>query len=484
MHRIHRTVVLSVVGVLAALSVPAAAVSALDRRASTARLQVPAADWTTYHHDKLRTGDGAIAGKYTALHPKFTWNLPTSLPSQHNDLMYASPLVVGHVAFVTTLENRVYAVSTATGRTVWSAKLGTPYIQPSGVCGDIGPTMGIVSTPVIDEGRGELYVVAVIGTGRGAMVPVHRIFGLSIANGRVELNRVVDPPGQQVIYLLQRASLAIAKGRVVFGFGGNGGDCGTYHGWVVSVPETGATPIDRYEVAAGAGQGRGAVWMGGAAPSVDNAGNVYVADGNGNATSSSDAFDFSDAVLKLTPTMHLEDWFAPTSWYSDNGADLDLGSGAPQLLGGGLLLQVGKTHTGYVLSQSNLGHIDPAVHTFAICPGADNNAQGGDTIAGAYVVVPCAGGLNAVKVSATAPYGTVEWTSPASNGAPVFAAGLVWTISGSSGGSTLYGLNPATGAVTVQYDFGAEANHFPTPAVGANMVLVASTTQLIAFPPG
>ena len=35
---------------------------------------------------------------------------------------------------------------------------------------------------------------------------------------------------------------AEAGGRVVFGFGGNDGDCATYRGRIVSVPETGGAP--------------------------------------------------------------------------------------------------------------------------------------------------------------------------------------------------------------------------------------------------
>jgi outer membrane protein assembly factor BamB len=443
---------------------------------------VPASDWITYHHDELRTGNGAIQGSFKSLKDKLNWHLPTSTRSTRNDQIYASPLIVGNVAFVTTLENRVYAVSTVTGKTLWSRQVGAPYTPSGGVCGDIGPTVGIVSTPVIDKGRRELFVVADVGTGPGAASPAHRIFGLSLTTGRLMLVRGVDPPGQQVIYLLQRASLAISKGHVIFGFGGNYGDCGTYHGWVVSVPETGVGPTYRYEIARNPGQGKGAVWMGGAAPTVDSAGNVYVAVGNGDATSKSDAYDVSDAVLKLTPSMHLVDWFAPSTWYLDNAGDRDLGSGAPQLLPNGLLLQVGKTQTGYVLNPAHLGHIDPAVHTFPVCSGL-GVAFGGDALVGTLVVVPCAQGLDAVRVSTKSPWGTEVWSQPAVGSPPVYAAGTVWAIAESQGGSTLYGLNPATGAIRLHFAFGPEQNHFATPAVGDNMVFVAATTQLLAFAP-
>jgi outer membrane protein assembly factor BamB len=457
-------------------------VAALAGTQASPRATVPAADWTTYHHDRFRTGDGSITGSFTSLHPRFVWHLPTPLPAERNDAMYASPLIDGDVAIVTTLQNRVFAVSTVTGKTLWARTLGAPYAQPGGACGDIGPTIGIVSTPIIDEGRNELFVVGAIGTGPGGHAQSHRLFGLSMTTGKVLYERSVDPPGQQLLFLLQRPALAITKGRVIVGFGGNDGDCGNYHGWVESIAESGTSRIDRYEVAAGSGQGKGAVWMGGAAPTIDKAGNVYVADGNGNATSSHDAYDHSDAVLKLTPSMQLLDWFAPTTWYSDNASDLDLGSGAPQLLGDGLILQVGKTETGYLLNPLHLGHIDGSVRTFSVCAGL-GKSNGADALVGNLVVVPCDGGLDAVHVSTTAPYGTTKWTS-VSAGSPVYAAGLVWAISGSTGGSTLYALNPSNGNAKLRYNFGAVLNHFATPSVGDNMVFVAAATTLLAFPPG
>jgi polyvinyl alcohol dehydrogenase (cytochrome) len=472
----------------ATVLVPTAAVAAHAtppaRRAEAPRV-VPASDWPTYHHDQGRTADGLIHGTFTSLHPSVTWHLPMQTASQRADQIYASPLVVGSTAFVTTLENRVYAISLATGRVGWSRTLGAAYTPPAGVCGDIRPTVGVVGTPVIDEGRHELYVVADVGTGAGGRSPLHRLFGLSTSTGTVLLDRVVDPPHQQNVYLLERVSLALTKGRVVFGMGGNDGDCGTYHGWVLSVPEYGAGAIDRYEVANQPGDGKGAVWMGGGAPVVDRSGNVYVSDGNGDNTAPTDPFDDSDAVLKLTPTMHLLDYFAPTTWYSDNASDLDLGSGQPELLPNGDVVQVGKTHLAYVLPSSNLGHVNAAVATFPICVGMGAD-HGGDAMVGGTVVFACGGGLDAAHYSATPPYGTELWSQPIASGPPVYAAGLVWSIQGShgpTGTSTLYALSPASGAVVLHDAFGAEQNHFPTPAVGDNRIVVASTTAVLAFSP-
>lgn len=67
--------------------------------------------------------------------------------------------------------------------------------------------------------------------------------------------------------------------------------------------------------------------MGGAAPTVDASGNIWVTTGNGSVTSTNHAYDDSDAVLELSPSLSLEQSFAPTSWASDNARDLDLSTG-------------------------------------------------------------------------------------------------------------------------------------------------------------
>jgi hypothetical protein len=45
----------------------------------------------------------------------------------------------------------------------------------------------------------------------------------------------------------------------------------------------------------------------------------------------------------------------------------------------------------------------------------------------------------------------------------------------------LYGLNPANGQVRQQANVGTPVNHFPTPSVGDDLLLVASNNQVIAF---
>jgi hypothetical protein len=208
----------------------------------------------------------------------------------------------------------------------------------------------------------------------------------------------VDPPGADTAAILQRSSLTLDQGNVVFGYGGNIGDCSTYHGWVASVPETGG-PMATFEVDSGAGERQGAVWMGGAAPIVDASGNIWVATGNGSVTSTS-PYDSSDSVLELSPSLTLKQYFAPTNWSSDNAADRDLGSSSPALLPNGSVVQAGKSQTAFLLSQSSLGGIGGQEGEIPTCGGQD--VDGGNAVSGDAVYMPCQGGVVAVHASARA----------------------------------------------------------------------------------
>ncbi len=446
--------------VVAALVLPGARASAVGHPAVAA-----ASDWTTFDHDPLRTGVDSSGNSFSPAAP--AWTSPT-----FDGHLYGQPLVYAGRVFAATENDTVYALAADTGSVLWSSHLGTP-LDPSTVpflCGNIHPTVGITSTPVIDAARGELFVVAAEAIPGGAQ---HHLIGLDVYTGAMLLDKVVDPVGANQAFLLQRASLALTAGRVVIGFGGNAGDCPPYHGWVVSAPEDGSAP-SAYEVASAPGDSQGAVWMGGAAPSVDAQGNVWVATGNSAFHGSSDPYDSSDSVLKLSPTMVLLDSFAPTLWYQDNGIDADLGSTAPALLPNGLVFQVGKSTTAYVLNQSPLGGVGSGVASSAgFCSG---DPDGGAADLNGTLFVPCSNGIHAVTVTASPP--SALWTtSSGAHSSPIVAGGLVWSI----GGGTLYALNAATGAAVQQFAIGASASSFPSPAAADGLVLAPSSDQIHAF---
>jgi outer membrane protein assembly factor BamB len=94
------------------------------------------------------------------------------------------------------------------------------------------------------------------------------------------------------------------------------------------------------------------------------------------------------------------------------------------------------------------------------------------------VYLPCLSGIIAVKVTSSPPALHLLWSSGTGGGPPIVAGGLVWTI-GQNG--RLYGLDPATGKIRQQAAIGAPANHFPTPGIGADLMLAASARNVIAF---
>ena len=354
-----------------------------------------------------------------------------------------------------------------TGAVLWSTNVDRRYPSSDLPCGDIGPQVGITGTPVIDVGRGEIFAVAdelIDGA------PAHMLVGVNMYSGAQELNQDVDPPGSSPAHLLQRTDLNLDDGNVIFGFGGNDGDCEPYHGWIISVPEGGG-PASQYDTTGSTPNGtQGAVWQGGAAPEVDAAGNIWAATGNG---SSADPYDGSDSVFELSPQLALKQLFAPSDWSEDNSNDRDLGSGAPALLSNGTAFQAGKSQTGYLLSQAALGGIGGQLTSIPLCQSAD--VDGGNAVLGSIVYIPCEGGVEAVQ---TSPGPSVLWQAGDDIGAPpIDAGGLLWVVHGSD----LDALDPTTGATVQTLDVGGEANDFPTPSVGDGLLLAPSTDQVFAF---
>lgn len=441
-----------------------AATSAAPTTSTTTTSAVPESDWTVYHGDA--TGNGVAPG-VTAVHVSSrAWTSP-ALDGQ----LYGEPLVDGGRVFVATENDSVYALSATTGAVIWSSHLATPVPSNDLPCGDISPSVGVTGTPVIDPSRSEIFAVA--DELRGGM-PAHVLVGLDVATGKVELDQDVDPAGASPAALLQRTGLTLDAGRVVFGMGGNYGDCASYRGRVIAVPEAGGTPAV-FTVDGAAGQNQGAVWMGGAAPVVDAAGNVWVSTGNGSVHSASQPYDNSDSVLELSPSMTLEQYFAPSSWPANNSRDLDM-SIAPALLSDGQVVLAGKSRIVYLLNGSSLGGIGKQEATLG--DACNQDIDGGVAVTGATVYLPCFSGPIALTVSASPPTLHLLWSASVGGGPPVVAAGLVWTI-GQNG--VLYGLRPATGTVQEQAEVGVPANHFPTPAVGDGDFLVPTSDRVVAF---
>jgi outer membrane protein assembly factor BamB len=448
--------------------VVAAAMSMLigvDGRVVAPRAAPASTNWTTYHGNTLESGIAPTALKLS--HPTPAWTSPSL-----DGALYGEPLIDNNVVVVATENDTVYALHASDGTIAWSTSVGTPVAASSLPCGDITPTVGVTSTPVIDTSRSEVFVVA--DEQAGGQVS-HHLVGLDLGSGSVLLDQVVDPSGSIPTAQLQRAALTVDQGSVLIGFGGNFGDCSTYHGWVVSVPEDGGQ-AKSWEVDATAVNDRGALWMGGAGPVVDRNGNIWVATGNGSNTTGASP-DGSDSVVELSSSLQVLQSFTPSTWQTDNASDADLGSAPPSIMGNGFVFQAGKSQRAYLLDASNLGGVGGQVAQLSSFCGSV--VDGGTAFTSSVVYVPCGAGVEAVRITTSKRTMRVLWTSSTgASGPPIVAGGKVWTMSHAG---TLYGLKPSNGKPVVQLTVGAPKNHFPTPAVGAGLLVAASSNTVVAF---
>lgn len=416
-----------------------------------------AGGWLTFHGDNARSGVDHSGVQLSNLHR--SWMSPR-LDGQ----IYAEPLVWRNVVIVATENDTVYALDAATGRPVWSQHLATPVPLAQLPCGNIDPE-GITATPAIDPSDGRLFVVEETLSGNTV---TDRLAALDAATGHVVFQESDVPSGMQATDQQERSALLVANGRVYAAYGGLFGDCGTYHGWVVTAPTSGPGPLGAYQVPT---DNQGAIWAPGG-PVLDHSGDVVVATGNGASTS---AYDYGNSVIKLSSTLAVTDHFAPTDWAADNAQDRDLGSTSPQLLSSNLIFQIGKSKEGYVLDANRLGGIGGQLYHAPVC----FVVGGADAGSGPDVYVPCTdGGLKDVRVTSTTSGAafTIAWTAPVT-GSPIVAGGYLWVMDGTS----LYGLSPASGQVAQRLSLGATPNHFATPSVGDGLLVAATGNTVEAF---
>ena len=151
-------------------------------------------------------------------------------------------------------------------------------------------------------------------------------------------------------------------------------------------------------------------------------------------------------------------------------------STAPALLSDGQVVAAGKARIVYLLDGTTLGGI--GAQEASLPDACASDIDGGVAVVGTTVYLPCLSGPVAVQASASPAGVHLLWSASVGGGPPILAAGLVWTI-GQNG--VLYGLDPATGAVREQATIGAPANHFPTPSVGAGLLLAPAANRIVAF---
>jgi outer membrane protein assembly factor BamB len=415
----------------------------------------PAAAWPQFNRDAAR--GGVAVGLRTAGPLSIRWR------AHLDGAVYGQPLLIGGLVVAATENDTVYALNSSTGKTVWSQHVGTPVPQSSlHGCGDIFP-LGITGTPVYDQGNGLVYALAETSGYR------HVLFGLSVSNGAVQVERYIPTPDGQQAWDQQRPALALANGRVYVTFGGLVGDCGPYIGSVVGVPVSGSGALVSFRTPT---TREGAIWAT-AGPVTGSDGDLYTSTGNGAATGG--RYDGSDSVNRLSPALRRLSFFAPSTWADDNAHDLDLGSTQPALAAGNSLFIMGKRGVGYLLNATDLGGIGGQRMQAAIC-----TAFGAAAVSGSTVYEPCtSNGPAAISISAAARTIRVLWRGPGGgDGSPVVGGGAVWVTDVSSG--TLYELSQATGQVRHQISIGAGLPHFSSLSLGNGTAFVSTLDGVTA----
>lgn len=410
-----------------------------------------ATDWTTYHRDNTRAG-------YVASTPD-PQRLTRSWTAKLDGAVYGEPLVIGTYVIVVTEGDSLYSLDSKTGKVQWRTNVGTPVPLSSLPCGNIDP-LGITGTPVYDVATGLVFAVAEVSG------PRHLLVGVDALTGKVRVRRSVDPQGMDIAPHQQRAALALSQNKVYVAFGGLTGDCGNYHGWVVASQTDGNGSLLSYQVPT---TREGGIWAA-SGPAIDKAGKVYVAVGNGETTAGQ--WDHSDSILRLSPTLQLEDGFAPTNWGQENAADADLGSMGPLLLPNNLVFADGKSGLGYLLRANALGGVGGQARVAAICV-----SFGGAATIGSQVFVPCTDGVRQVSVGADASF-TMGWHAPNQiTGSPIAGGHTVYSLD--TGGGTLYALNAANGTTRASVNVDT-TSRFATPTLVGNQLFVGTMTGVTA----
>jgi PQQ-like domain/FG-GAP-like repeat len=430
-----------------------------------------AADWPTFHGDNTRQGNDTSDPGLAS--PTARWT------SQLDGKVYGQPVVVGAQVLVATENNTVYSLSAANGSVQWQRHLGPPRTS-NFPCGNINP-LGITGTPVIDKGA--VFVAAEIQSAPRSFT--FNLASINLSNGQLFWMANLTPGDTRFDANVeqQRGALMVAAGRVFVPLGGMDGDCGNYHGYVLSHAETYSTSVGWWASTEVDPTNReGGAWAAGGM-SQDAAGNVYVSTGNSNHTTPGDQYDYSDGVIKLNPNSITPgvplDFFAPTIWATDNAGDVDLGSTTPLQLPNNRVFIVGKSGIGYLLNAANLGHVNGQIATHRVCNATNSAVFGSLAYANGVVYVSCSDGLTAVTITNNSTDFISSWHngSNVADHPPTVAGGLIWAVA--RGGATLLGFN-TSGQMVQSFPIGS-SSHFTTPTAANGQLYVAADTVVRAF---
>ena len=282
--------------------------------------------------------------------------------------VYAQPLFVPgvtiagvkhNVVFVATEHASVFAFDAdAAGAPLWVKSFLGPGITTVQTASNplipVHPEVGITATPVIDAATGTIYALAqTVENG----VARNKLHALDITSGTEKPGSpaVLSAPSFDDKQEFERCALLLANGNVYIAFASYG-DIEPYHGFMFAINASTMAQVAVWNVTPSGAEG--GIWMGAAGPAADANGNIFVAVGNGDWDG---VTNFGQSVVKLDPTLHVMDFFAPFNANQLNIGDHDLGAGGVLLVPDQTgtfpheAVVCGKNEPIYVLNRDNLG---------------------------------------------------------------------------------------------------------------------------------
>ncbi len=298
-----------------------------------------------------------------------------------------------NVVYIATMNNSIYAfdANNPSAQPLWHVNLGQAVSSPTanGCPYNVGPLLGILSTPVIDPATHTLYAVAATPTGVSSSKPngtgyFQYLHAIDITTGHenpgspVQIQATVQGNGYDAqngtVFLsptgkvFQRTALLLANGTVYAGFGSCGSDADPWHGWVVGYSTSNLTRTAVFNSTPNSGQG--GIWQSGRGLASDATGDVYFNTGNatayntndanfpvttGNSTTDAQKNDYPMRFVQLNATGQFLSSYPPASYATLNTQDLDFSSSGPLVIPGtNLLVTGGKDGIIYLFASSNL----------------------------------------------------------------------------------------------------------------------------------
>jgi hypothetical protein len=301
----------------------------------------------------------------------------------------------------------------------------------------------------------------------------------------------------------------LANNTVYVTFGGHVRECGSYYGWIAAIPVNGGTEIAFQIPAKPVG---GSIWTPGGASLDPATHQVWAASAAPRCgPCQAQTIDLTDSVMRFSPGLRLLDSFTPTNVVALNSGDLDLGSFTPAHLTNGVVFQIGKVGTGYLLRASNLGHSFPGsipprktdLFDRQVCDSSNTLAHTVAAWSPPNLYVPCQEGIRRLVVNTGAsPAFTIAAKGPVNGhltGSTVVAYGAVWNVNPivdirtfQTTSGFLYAMNRQTlqpmGGTPIELRSKSGAvllpTHFPSPSAGLGHMYVAGNGWINAYSMG